>query len=57
MKEKNKYFRIIWHYLKNDKLKIFIYILLVLLSYFPALAAAFFLGKALEALIIKDITT
>ena len=57
MKEKNKYFRIIWHYLKNDKLKIFIYILLVLLSYFPALAAAFFWGKALEALIIKDITT
>ena len=57
MKEKNKYFKIIWFYLKDDKLKVFIYILLVLSTYFPALLSAFFWGKALEALIIKDITT
>ena len=57
MKEKDKYFKIIWFYLKDDKLKVFIYILLVLSTYFPALLSAFFWGKALEALIIKDITT
>lgn len=45
MKEKNKYFKIIWFYLKDDKLKVFIYILLVLSTYFPALLSAFFWGK------------
>ena len=55
MKEKNKYFKIIWKYLKEDKLKVFIYLILVLLSYFPALFAAYFWGKALEYLIIKNL--
>jgi len=55
MKEKNKYFKIIWEYLKQDKFKVFIYLILVLLTYFPALAAAYFWGKALEFLIIKDL--
>ena len=56
MKEKNKYFKIIWKYLKDDKLKVFLYIILVLISYFPALLAAFFWGKALEFLIIKNLS-
>ena len=55
MKEKNQYFKIIWHYLKDDKLKVVIYAFLVLASYFPALFAAFFWGRALEFLILKKL--
>ena len=48
-------FKIIWQYLKDEKLRLFTYILLVLLTYLPALLAAFFWGKALEYLILKDV--
>ncbi len=48
-------FKIIWHYLKDDKLKLFIYIVLVILTYLPVLMAAYFWGKALEFLILKNI--
>lgn len=47
-------FSIIFKYLKNDKLKLFMYLVLVLLSYLPGLFAAFFWGIALEKLILKD---
>jgi len=53
--KKAKNFKILFRYLKEDKFKIFIYILLVLTSYIPALLAAYFWGKALEFLILKDI--
>ena len=53
--EKRKNLKLLFHYLKDDKFKIFIYILLVLLSYLPALASAFFWGRAVEYLIGKDI--
>lgn len=49
-------FNILWHYLKNDKLKIFIYIILVICTYMPALLTAYFEGRALELLITKDLT-
>ena len=52
--KKTKNFKLLWHYLKDDKFKLFIYLLLVLLSYLPALLAAYFWGKALEFLILKD---
>lgn len=52
--EKRKNLKLLFYYLKDDKLKIFIYILLVLLSYLPALASAFFWGRAVEYLIGKD---
>lgn len=48
-------FKILWHYLKDDKIKLIMYITLVLFSYLPVLLAAFFWGKALELLILKDI--
>ena len=51
---KVKSFKILWKYLKKDKLKVFLYIILVLLNYLPALISAFFWGKALEYLIVKD---
>ena len=44
-------------YLKNEKLKVFIYLILVFTSYIPTLGAAFFWGLALESLILKDFTT
>ena len=53
MKKKST-FSIIFHYLKDDKVKLFFYLILVLFSYLPSLLAAFFWGFALEALITKD---
>ena len=53
MKKKNS-FKLLWNYIKDDKFKIFIYILLLFLTYLPALVAAYFWGKALEVLILKD---
>lgn len=44
-------FKILFYYLKDEKLKLFMYILLVLFTYLPGLATAYFLGIALEALI------
>ena len=54
MKKLNN-FKLIFKYLNKDKFKIFIYILLVLLTYIPILSVAYFWGKALEKLIEKDI--
>lgn len=54
MKKTNN-FKILWHYLKDDKIKLIIYILLVLCTYLPVLFAAYFWGKALEFLILKDV--
>ena len=50
-------FSIIFRYLKNDKLKLFMYLILVLLSYLPSLLAAFFWGFALEKLVLKDFSS
>ena len=52
MKKSN--FKLLWHYLKEDKFKVLLYIFLILLNYLPSLISAFFWGKALEFLIIKD---
>ena len=51
MKEKLKNFKILWQYLKDDKIKLYIYIFLVIITYIPALLSAFFWGKAVEYLI------
>lgn len=51
MKEKLKNFKILWQYLKKDKIKLFTYISLVIITYLPALLSAFFWGKAVEHLI------
>ena len=53
---KKNSFKLLWHYLRNDKLKIIIYIFLILLNYLPSLISAYFWGKALEYLILKDMT-
>ena len=50
----NNTFKLLFRYLKKDKIKIIIYILLVLLNYTPSLISTYFWGKALECLVIKD---
>ena len=52
---KRKSFKILWYYLKDDKLKVLLYIFLVLLNYLPVLISAYFWGKALELLILKNL--
>ena len=54
--QKAKNFKILFHYLKNDKFKVFLYIFLVLMTYLPALLAAFFWGRAVEELLVKNIS-
>ena len=53
--KKTKNFKILWHYLKDEKLKLFLYVLLVMLTYLSSLVAAIFWGKALEYLLLKDL--
>ena len=53
--KKAKNFKILFHYLKEDKFKIFIYVLLILLTNLPTLVAAYFWGRALEQLLVKDV--
>lgn len=49
-----KEFKVVWNYLKNDKLKIFIYLILVFLSYSPMIFNAYLWGGALESLMNKN---
>lgn len=53
--DKAKSFKVLWQYIKDDKFKLFIYTLLVILTYAPTLLSAFFWGKALEELLTKNI--
>lgn len=57
MKKKFSTFKIFWTYIKDDKLKLFLYILLVALSYLPALISVYFWGVAVEALTAKNINS
>ena len=50
MKARNN-FKILWHYLKDEKLKLVLYLVLVALTYLPALVSAILWGLALEHLI------
>ena len=55
--QKLKNFKIIFNYLRHDKLKIILYVFLVLCTYIPALFTAYFWGLALESLLSKNINT
>ena len=48
-------FKLLFRYFKNDKLKLVLYIILVLFTYMPALISAYFWGKAVEFLIDKNL--
>lgn len=54
--KKAKHFKIVWQYLKHDKLKLFLYLLLILLTYIPSLVGPIIWGYALEALVNYDAT-
>ncbi len=54
MKEKIQNFKLILNYLKEDKLKMFIYIIVNALEFLPPLLIPYVWGLALEALILKD---
>lgn len=47
-------FKILFRYLKDEKIRLFLYVLLVLFSYLPALLSAYLWGIAIEKLILKD---
>ena len=53
--KKIKSFKLLLHYLKEDRFKLIIYVLLVLMSYLPVLLAAYFWGMAIEELLIKNL--
>lgn len=46
--------KLLWKYLKEDKIKLYVYIFLVLTSYIPVILTPYFWGSALECLIVKD---
>ena len=54
MKKKDGAFRMIFHYLKDDKFKIFIYVLLIICTMIPGLATAYFFGLATENLVVGN---
>ena len=49
-----KNFKLIFSYLKGDKIKLCLYFLLVILTYLPTLLSSFFWGYAIQALIKND---
>lgn len=48
---KNNNFKLLWRYLKDKKLRLFLYIFLILVSHIPGLTAPIFWGFDLESLI------
>ncbi len=55
-KDKRKTIKLIFHYLKDEKPRLFLYMMLVICSYVPALLTTFFWGFAIEGLITQDYT-
>lgn len=53
--KKVKNFKLVWQYLKKDKVKLFTYIFLVFVTYVPVLFSAFLWAKALELLLLKNL--
>lgn len=53
-KKKLQNFKIIWQYLKGDKLKIVAYAILKSLMYLPSIIIPYVWGLALESLLLKD---
>lgn len=49
MKKRNN-FKILWHYLKDEKIRLIIYILLVITTYIPGIVSSVLWGYALEHL-------
>ena len=52
--EKLRNFKIFWSYIKDDKFKLFLYVLLVALLCIPQILTAYFWGIAVEILLTND---
>ena len=52
--KKMKNFKLLFSYLKEDKLKLIIYFILVLITYLPIVLASFLWGCAIEELLLKN---
>lgn len=52
--KKMKNFKILFRYLKDEKVRVFLYILLVVLSYLPSLLGVYYWGLAVEKLVLND---
>ena len=52
--KKMKNFKILFRYLKDEKIRLFLYILLVVLSYLPSLLGVYYWGLAVEKLVLND---
>lgn len=52
-KKKDNLFKLIFHYLKEDKVKMILLVILMICNYIPDLCCPIFIGKALEFLLLK----
>ena len=52
--KKAKNFKILFRYLKDEKIRLFLYILLVVCSYLPSLLGVYYWGLAVEKLVLQD---
>lgn len=52
--KKMKNFKILFRYLKDEKIRLFLYILLVVCSYLPSLFGVYYWGLAVEKLVLND---
>ena len=52
--KKAKSFKILFRYLKDEKIRLFLYILLVVCSYLPSLFGVYYWGLAVEKLVLND---
>lgn len=52
-KKKDNSFKLIFHYLKDDKVKMILLVILMICNYIPDLCCPIFIGKALEFLLLK----
>ena len=51
--KKDNSFKLIFHYLKEDKVKMILLVILMICNYIPDLCCPIFIGKALEFLLLK----
>ena len=52
--KKMKNFKILFRYLKDEKIRLFLYILLVVCSYLPSLFGVYYWGLAVEKMVLND---
>jgi len=52
-RKKDNSFKLIFHYLKEDKVKMILLVILMICNYIPDLCCPIFIGKALEFLLLK----